>query len=236
MAEIIFRQFFEKESSTYTYLLADPASKEAVLIDPVIETVDRDLEIIDQMGLKLLYVLDTHIHADHITASGEIRRRAGARSVVGADTGADCADVHLKDGDELVFGAHKIRALATPGHTSGCMSYVIGNRVFTGDALLVRGTGRTDFQGGSAEKLFQSITTKLFTLPPDTQVYPAHDYKGLTCTTITEEKSFNPRVGGGRKLAEFVEIMHNLKLALPKRIHEAVPANLACGKVPDRIS
>ncbi len=227
----IFYQLFEHESSTYTYLIADPATGEAALIDPVIETVERDLKLIEELGLRLKYVIDTHIHADHITGAGVIRKRTGAQTAVSAHAHVDCADISLRDGDELFLGQMRIQALATPGHTDSCMSFIFGNKVFTGDALLIRGTGRTDFQQGSSGKLYDSVHEKLFRLPPDTQVYPAHDYRGQTASTIALEMKFNPRLGMGQSKNDFIKTMAELKLDKPKKIHEAVPANMACGKV-----
>lgn len=227
---MIFHQLFEKETSTYTYLLADPKTKEAVLIDPVIETVERDLKLIQELGLKLNYVLDTHIHADHVTAAGEIRKRLGIKTGVSQGAQVDCADVTLKEGTEIKFGSYTIKVLETPGHTNSCISLYCNDRVFTGDALLIRGNGRTDFQQGSSDRLYDSVHNKLFKLPPETKVYPAHDYNGQTSSTIEMEMKFNPRVGQAKTKAEFIEIMKNLKLDQPKKINEAVPANMACGK------
>lgn len=227
----VFYQLFEHESSTYTYLIADPTTKEAALIDPVIETVERDLKLIEELGLKLKYVLDTHVHADHITGAGEVRKRTGAKSAVSQDAHVDCVDIPLTDGQELFLGDKKIKAIATPGHTNSCMSFVFDEKVFTGDVLLIRGCGRTDFQQGSSDKLFESVHKKLFTLPDDTQVYPAHDYRGQTSSTIGLEKKFNPRLAMNQTKNDFIKTMSELKLANPKKIHEAVPANLACGKV-----
>lgn len=227
----IFYQLFEHESSTYTYLIADPETKEAALIDSVIETVDRDLKLIEELNLKLKYVLDTHVHADHITGAGEIREKTGAKSAVSKDANVKCADIALEDGQELMLGNKKIKALKTPGHTDSCMSFLFEDKVFTGDALLIRGTGRTDFQQGSSDKLYDSVHKKLFTLPEDTKVYPAHDYRGQTASSITLEKKFNPRLGMKKTKEDFIKIMSELKLANPKKIHEAVPANLACGKI-----
>ncbi|MBS2019437.1 MAG: MBL fold metallo-hydrolase [Deltaproteobacteria bacterium] len=229
---MIFRQLFDKESSTYTYLLGDPSSGEAALIDPVLEQLERDLKVVAELGLKLTVVLDTHVHADHVTAAGALRARTGARTHFSATGGPECADVLLADGDEIGLGATRIQALATPGHTNTCMSYVWGGRVFTGDALLVRGCGRTDFQEGDAARLWRSVHEKLFTLPDDTAVYPAHDYRGHTSSSIAEEKRHNPRLGGAATEASFVELMSNLDLPPPAKIHEAVPANRACGQRP----
>lgn len=227
--DLIFHQLFEKETSTYTYLLGDSETKEAVLIDPVIETIERDIKLIEDLGLKLKYVLDTHVHADHITASGEIRKRTGAKIGVSSAYDLACSDLHIEDKQEIKFGRYTIKAIHTPGHTSGCLSYQIGNMVFTGDALLVRGCGRTDFQEGSSETLFHSVREKLFKLPDDTIVYPAHDYKGFSKTSIDLEKRLNPRLKLENSKEQFIEIMASLKLAYPKKINEAVPANLTCG-------
>lgn len=229
-SEIIFHQLFEKESSTYTYLLGDPHSKEAILIDPVIETVERDLKLLSELDLKLKYILDTHVHADHITASGELRNKTGAKIGISAAYKMEGPDLLLTDGQELTFGEFKIQAISTPGHTSGCMTYFCHGMLFTGDALLVRGCGRTDFQDGSAAKLFMSVREKLFSFPDQTSVYPAHDYKGFTKTSIQAEKQFNPRLNLKLTQDDFETIMANLHLDAPKKIQEAVPANLHCGK------
>lgn len=227
--DLIFHQLFERETSTFTYLLGDPGTKEAVLIDPVIEMVDRDIKLVEELGLNLKFVLDTHVHADHITGSGEIRKRTGAKVAVSSAYDLSCPDLHLEDGQELTFGKHTIKALHTPGHTSGCLSYHIGNMVFTGDALLIRGCGRTDFQEGSSDKLFHSVRDKIFSLPEDTVVYPAHDYKGFSRSSVGLEKRLNPRLKLDVSKEEFINIMANLKLAYPKKIQEAVPANQQCG-------
>jgi sulfur dioxygenase len=227
----IFYQLFEHESSTYTYLIGDASTKEAAIIDPVLETVVRDLKLIEELGLKLKYIFDTHIHADHITAAGKIREITKAKTGVSIYAQVNCVDIPLKDEQELFLGNKKIRALSTPGHTNSCMSFVFEDMVFTGDTLLIRGTGRTDFQQGSAEKLFDSVYNKLFTLPDHTRVYPGHDYRGQTSSTIEMEKRFNPRLGLGKTKDNFVKIMADLKLDNPKKLHEAVPANMACGKL-----
>lgn len=226
---LIFQQLFETQSSTYTYLLADAVSKEAILIDTVIETVDRDLKLISELGLNLTYVLDTHIHADHVTGAGEIRKRTGVKTAVPKTANVPCADLNLSDGDELKFGQFTIEVLETPGHTDASLSFRCEDMVFTGDVLLIRGTGRTDFQSGSAEDLYESVHQKLFTLPPETKVYPSHDYKGFTSSTVEMEIRHNPRVGGAKTKEQFVQIMKALKLDLPKKIKESVPANLTCG-------
>lgn len=232
--DVIFQQLFEPQSSTYTYIIADKKSKEAAIIDPVLETVDRDLKLIEELGLRLMYVLDTHIHADHITGAGELRKRTQARTAVSADAEAVCFDIQLEDGQELLLGDKVIRALATPGHTNSCMTFAFEGVLFTGDSLLVRSCGRTDFQQGSSEKLYDSIHRKLFSLPDDTVFYPGHDYRGYTSSTIGAEKIHNPRAKVANNLSEFQKIMSELKLANPKRIHEAVPANLACGQPQDQ--
>ncbi len=231
--DYIFYQLFESESSTYTYIVADFASKEAAIIDPVLETVDRDLKLIEETGLKLKYVLDTHVHADHITGAGKIRERTGAKTALSRHAGVDCADLSLHDGEELSLGEQKIKVLETPGHTNTCLSFVFRDKVFTGDALLIRGTGRTDFQQGSSDKLFESIHEKIFTLPAETLVYPGHDYRGQMSSTVELEKKWNPRLGMNRSKEEFIRIMADLKLANPKKIHEAVPANMVCGQLKE---
>ena len=227
---MIFRQLFDRESCTFTYLLADPSSGEAALVDTVREHVSRDLELLDQIGLRLVAVLETHVHADHVTGAGEIRKRTGATCYVPRLGGAPCADVPLGDGDEVRVGGSELRVLATPGHTNGCVSYLLQDRVLTGDALFVRGCGRTDFQEGDAGTLWDSVHEKLFALPDATLVYPAHDYRGMTVSTIGEEKRHNPRLGGQRTRAAFIELMASLGLPPPARIAEALPANRACGE------
>ena len=224
---MLFRQLFDAESSTYTYLLADERTREALLIDTVREQVERDLNLLKELGLTLHYVLDTHLHADHVTGAGLLRQRTGARAVAGKK-GAPCVDLRLGQGDVLELGEVKLEVLETPGHTDDSVSYRVGTRVFTGDALLVRSAGRTDFQNGDAGQLYDSITGVLFELPDDTEVYPGHDYKGHTASTIGEERRFNARAAN-RDRAAFVQLMGNLNLPPPRKLKEAVPANLACG-------
>ena len=224
---MIFRQLFDTESSTYTYLIGDEATRQAALVDAVLEQVDRDLQLVLELDLRLTHVFDTHLHADHVTASGVLREHTQC-TVVGGVGGAACANIHVRHGDEVRVGQLVFQVLATPGHTDDSVSYLLGDRVFTGDALLIRGNGRTDFQNGNAAQLYHSITRVLFSLPDETLVYPAHDYKGRTVTSIAEEKRHNPRVAG-KSLEEFIQIMENLHLSKPKKIDLAVPANRACG-------
>lgn len=228
---MLFRQLYDAESSTYTYLLADRRTREAVIIDPVVEQVDRDTALISELGLTLRYALDTHVHADHVTGAGLLRERLGCQTVLSERAGVGCADILVKHGDTIAFGEEGLEVRETPGHTSSCISYVTADKTmaFTGDALLIRGCGRTDFQQGNARQLYQSVHRELFSLPPTTLVYPAHDYKGRTATSIEEELRFNPRLGGGKSEEEFVAIMDNLQLAYPKKIDIALPRNLQCG-------
>lgn len=228
---MLFRQLFDRESCTYTYLVADDAARVAALIDPVREHVARDLELMEQLGVTLTHIFETHVHADHITGAGELRKRTGAKGHVARDGGAPCADVLLDDGNVVRVGAIELRVLATPGHTSDCLSFALGDRVFTGDALFVRGCGRTDFQNGDAGTLYDSVMTKLFSLPEATLVYPGHDYRGMSMSTVGEEKRHNPRLGGGTTREAFIATMAALVLPPPARIAEALPANLACGNV-----
>jgi len=224
---MLIRQLFDEATWTYTYLLADEQSKEAIIIDAVIEQVDRDIKFMQELGLTLKYAVDTHVHADHITAAGLLRERTGCQTGVAASEQVECVDMALQEGDVLSFGQYKLKVLETPGHTSGCLSFVTDGVVFSGDTLFIRGCGRTDFQAGNADTLYTSITEKIFALPDETIIYPGHDYKCMMLSTVAEEKAFNPRVKLGRQ--GFVDLMNNLNLPMPKRIHEAVPANLKCG-------
>ncbi len=228
---MLFRQLFDAESSTYTYLLADEKTREAVIIDPVLEQASRDVELVKELGLTLRCALDTHVHADHVTGLGTLREALGCKTVLSARAGVGCADRAVKQGDRIEFGSRFLEVRETPGHTNGCLTYVLDDRsmAFTGDAVLIRGNGRTDFQQGSAETLYRSIHEQIFSLPDETLLYPGHDYKGRTVTSVGEEKRLNPRIGGGKTLAEFVAIMDGLKLAHPKKIDVALPANLTCG-------
>lgn len=227
---MIFRQLFDPETSTYTYLIADPATQEAILVDPVIEQVDRDLQLLQELGLTLRYCFETHIHADHITGTGKLREKTGCAGVAPKESGVVCADINCSDGDRFTIGAITVEAIATPGHTHCDITYLInGTHLLTGDSLFIRGCGRTDFQSGSAEALYDSITEKLFTLPDHVWVYPGHDYRGQTVSTIGEEKQYNPRLAGQSKTA-FVQLMGSLNLPNPKKIMEAVPANQHCGQ------
>jgi sulfur dioxygenase len=234
---IVFRQLFEPETSTYTYLLADPESRQAVLIDPVRETIERDVQLLTELGLTLVHTLETHVHADHVTSSGMLRERLGSRSVVSAKGGAPCADVLAGDGDRIAFGDRWLEVRETPGHTDGCVSYVLDDRsmVFTGDALLIRGTGRTDFQNGDPRMQYDSIFNKLLRLPDETLLFPAHDYKGDTVSTIGEEKAFNPRLQV-KSIDDYVQLMNNLNLPNPKMMDVAVPANMRVGLAQDAIA
>lgn len=228
---MLFRQLFDLASSTYTYLLADEETREAVIIDPVVEQIDRDAGLIAELGLTLLYALDTHVHADHVTASGSLAARLGCKTVLSERAGVGYADVLVKEGDAIRFGRHALEVRETPGHTDGCVTFVTSDRTmaFTGDALLIRGSGRTDFQQGDSRVLYASVHEKIFSLPDATLVYPGHDYKGRTCSSVGEERRFNPRLGGGKSIDAFVAIMEGLALAPPKQIAVAVPANLHCG-------
>jgi glyoxylase-like metal-dependent hydrolase (beta-lactamase superfamily II) len=226
---MILRQLFDPESSTYTYLLGDPETGAAALVDPVLEHVDRDLGLVAELGLHLTHVLDTHVHADHVTAAGALRERTGARTVA-SRRGAPCVDEHVDHGDVVRVGELPVHVLATPGHTDDGLSFFVEGHVLTGDTLLVRGCGRSDFQNGDASELYDSVTRVLFALPDETVVLPGHDYRGHTRSSIGEEKRHNLRLAG-KSRAAFVELMSRLGLPPPKKLDVAVPANRACGRV-----
>jgi sulfur dioxygenase len=228
---VIFRQLFDPQSSTYTYLLADGGTREAVLIDPVFEHARRDAALIEELGLRLLYTLETHVHADHVTGASLLKHSLGSKIALSRAGGAQGADTYLADGDTIAFGKRSLEARATPGHTGGCVTYVLDGHsmAFTGDALLIRGCGRTDFQAGDAKQLFRSVREQVFSLPDDCLLYPGHDYKGLTASSVGEEKMYNPRLAEAIGEGDFVGYMTNLGLPHPKLMQVAVPANLKCG-------
>jgi glyoxylase-like metal-dependent hydrolase (beta-lactamase superfamily II)/rhodanese-related sulfurtransferase len=232
---MIFRQLFDSRSSTYTYLLADAATRDALLIDPVFEQYPRDAALVRELGLTLRHTLETHVHADHVTAAWLFHERLGSAIVVPADAGVDGADRLVGEGDVVAFGGESLTVLSTPGHTRACVSYLTADRkaVFTGDSLMIRGAGRTDFQHGDAHRMYRSVRDQLFALPDDCIVYPAHDYAGRLASSIAEERAYNPRLGGARSEADFVGFMANLGLPHPKQIDVAVPANLRCGRPAD---
>jgi glyoxylase-like metal-dependent hydrolase (beta-lactamase superfamily II) len=216
---VIFRQLFDQQSSTYTYLLADPASREALLIDPVFEQARRDAALIEELGVKLAWTLDTHVHADHITGAWLLKEKLGSRIAISRASGAEGADRYLERDEKLAFGKRHLVARATPGHTGGCMSYVLDDdsMAFTGDALLIRGCGRTDFQQGDARTLFRSVREQIFSLPDRCLVYPGHDYRGLSATSVGEEKLYNPRLAESIGEQDFVGYMENLGSRTPAR-------------------
>jgi glyoxylase-like metal-dependent hydrolase (beta-lactamase superfamily II) len=229
---MLFRQLFEPQSSTYTYLLADEEAREAILIDPVFEEVRREIALIEELGLKLVTTLETHVHADHVTGAWLLKQKLGSRIALSEQSGAVGADTYLKPGDHVAFGKRYVEARATPGHTNGCMTFVLDDRsmAFTGDALLIRGCGRTDFQQGSARTLFRSVREQVFSLPASCTIYPGHDYSGSTASSVGEEMAHNPRLGLTIREDDFCGYMDNLGLAHPKKMDVAVPANLKCGK------
>jgi len=229
---LIFRQLFDPQSSTYTYLLGDAGTRQALLIDPVFEQARRDVALVQELGLKLTWTLETHVHADHVTGAWLVRERLGSRIAIAKASGAEGADRYLEPGTRVKFGKRHLEVRATPGHTNGCLSYVLDDRsiVFTGDAVLIRGCGRTDFQQGSASTLFRSVREQIFALPESCLIYPAHDYRGLTASSVGEEKLYNPRLAESVGEGDFVGYMEHLGLAHPKQMDAAVPANLKCGK------
>ncbi len=232
---IIFRQLFDSQSSTYSYLLGDRESGEAVLIDPVFEQVRRDAALVSELGLTLRWTLETHVHADHVTGAWLMAQRKGSKISLSAASGAEGADRYLEDGDWVDFGGRHLTVWATPGHTNGCLTYVLDDRsmAFTGDALLIRGCGRTDFQEGDPRSLYGSVRERIFSLPDDCTLYPGHDYRGITATSVAEEKRYNPRLGGDLSADDFAGYMDNLGLPHPAKIDIAVPANMKCGRPED---
>lgn len=231
----VFRQLFEPVSSTYTYLLACSETGQAVLIDPVMPTWQRDLETINRLGLHLAMTIDTHIHADHITSAALLRRETGSRIAMPAAEQLECADLGIEHDVPLTLGGVDLAPLHTPGHTETHFALHAAQRVFTGDALLIDGCGRTDFQGGDARVLYRSVRETLFALPDETLVYPGHDYQGRHVSSIAQERARNPRLGGDRTIEEFVELMSNLNLPYPKFIGHAVPGNRGCGICPSEL-
>jgi sulfur dioxygenase len=232
---MIFRQLFDQVSGTYSYLLASRPGGEALILDPVLEKVDRYLQLVRELDLKLVKAVDTHLHADHITGLGALRDETHCITVMGEQTKADVVSMRLADGDKLTIEGLSLDAIYTPGHTDDSYSFVMPDRVFTGDTLLIRGTGRTDFQNGDPRQQYESIFGRLLKLPPATLVYPAHDYKGDTVSTIGEEKAFNPRLQV-KSVEEYVELMNNLKLANPKMMDVAIPANMKVGLHQEEIA
>jgi glyoxylase-like metal-dependent hydrolase (beta-lactamase superfamily II)/rhodanese-related sulfurtransferase len=232
---MIFRQLFDSVSGTYSYLLASRAGGEALILDPVLEKVDRYCQLLRELDLKLVKAVDTHLHADHITGLGELRDRTHCVTIMGEQSKADVVAMRVSDGDRVMIEGLSLDVMYTPGHTDDSYSYLMGDRVFTGDTLLIRGTGRTDFQNGSARAQYDSIFNRLLKLPDETMVFPAHDYKGDTVSTIGEEKRFNPRLQV-RSAAEYIELMANLKLPNPKMMDVAVPANMHVGLHQDDLA
>ena len=232
---MIFRQLFDSPSSTYTYLLASRVGGEALIIDPVLEKVDRYMQLVRELDLKLVKAVDTHLHADHITGLGALRDQTRCITVMGEQTKADIVAMRVADGDRITIEGLNLDVLYTPGHTDDSYSFVSEGRVFTGDTLLIRGTGRTDFQNGDPRAQYDSIFNKLLRLPDETQLYPAHDYKGDTVSTISEEKHFNPRLQV-KSMQEYVDLMNSLHLPNPKMMDVAVPANMRVGLHQDEVA
>jgi len=227
--DFFMRQLFDRESCTYSYLLADAVSKDAIVIDPVIDFLERDMEIVFELGLRIKYALNTHMHSDHVTASGQLKKRIPyCQTVIAASSGA-IADILVRHGDLIQFGKHTIEVRATPGHTNGCVTYICHEQgvAFTGDTLLIRGCGRTDFQQGNPDTLYESIFNQIFSLPNSFSLYPGHDYRGRTVTTVGEEKRYNPRLT--RSKEEFIHIMKTLNLDFPNKLENSLPANQVCG-------
>ncbi len=232
MKQLLFRQLFDTETSTFTYIVADPVSREAAIIDPVLEQIERDTKYIQELNLRLKYILDTHVHADHITGAAGLKKNfPEALYALGKESKLVCADKLLEDNEQLFVGDIDITVIETPGHTDNSVSYLVDTMIFTGDALLVRGCGRTDFQSGSNHALWNAIKERVFALPDDTLIYPGHDYKGFTVTSVREEKHLNPRLKDSNTEEEFIAIMDNLNLPYPKKIDVALPANMNGGMI-----
>lgn len=225
---MIFKQLFDMETCTFTYVIASGVGREGIIIDPVDTHIDQYVQLVKELGLKLVASVDTHVHADHITASGRLREKTQCESVIGDQSKAECVSLKIKENEAIDFDGLSLKALYTPGHTDDSYSFTVGDKVFTGDTLLIRGTGRTDFQNGDAAAQYDSIMNKLFSLPEQTLVYPAHDYHGRTSSTIWEEKRFNPRLQVASE-QEYIDLMASLDLPKPKYMDVAVPANLRCG-------
>lgn len=232
---LIFRQMFEEVSSTYTYLLACEETGQALLIDPVYPDWEKELANVRELGLELAWTIETHIHADHITAARRLREEAGSRVAYPAPSRVPCADLAIEDGVPLQIGTIELHPIYTPGHTDDHFSYRTGDNVFSGDALLIDGCGRTDFQNGDPATLYRSVRERLFALPDDTRIYPGHDYHGRRVSTVAQERARNPRIGDGRTETEFVELMNNLGLPYPKFIDHALPGNRECGVCPSHL-
>ena len=236
---MIFKQLFEADSSTFTYLIADSDSGKAILIDPVRETVERDLQVLKDMNLTLAATLETHVHADHLTGARILKAKTGCKIAYPAMVKSSCIDIGIKEGEPFKVGNIELNPLFTPGHTDHHHAYLIDTPIqkflFTGDALLIEACGRTDFQSGSAEVLYNSIHNKIFSLPDETLIYPGHDYEGRFITSVAQEKSRNPRLGGGKSKQEFIKIMDGLDLPYPRKIDFAVPGNEQCGICPDNV-
>ena len=225
---MIFRQLYDPVSSTYTYLLADRRGGEALIIDPVIDRVEQYLKLVEELDLKLVMAMDTHIHADHVTGIGKLGEAAQCATALGEMAQAECVSHHYREDEIIKAGDVKLQAIYTPGHTDDSYSFAMGDRVFTGDTLMIRGTGRTDFQNGDPGAQYDSLFNRILKLPDETLVYPAHDYEGRTCSSIIEEKLHNPRLQVGSR-DEYIDQMNSLVLEPPKLINEAVPANRSCG-------
>lgn len=225
------KQLFDHDTCTYTYLLWDESTKNSIIIDPVLEQLDRDINLINKLKLKLMYIFETHVHADHITAASKLKEFLNAKICYGSKAGVDGADILFNDGDKINLGKYEIIAIYTPGHTSGCVSYYIQGSIFTGDTLFIEGTGRTDFQEGSSSEIYDSVKNKIFSYPDDTIVYPCHNYNGFLNSTIGHERNFNPNVGDKISKEIFIDNESKKNRPYPKRFDIAVPANLKCGKI-----